>query len=59
MFEWNARKAAANLKKHHVGFEEAAAVFLDPLAMTFPDPDHSLEETREITIGYTIKGAWC
>lgn len=31
-------------------------VFLDPLAMTFPDPDHSSEEIREITIGCTIKG---
>jgi uncharacterized DUF497 family protein len=35
-------------------FEDAATVFLDPLATTFPDPDHSLEENREITIGYTI-----
>ena len=53
--EWDARKAAANLRKHGVSFEEAASVFRDPLAMTFPDPDHSLEESREITIGYTIK----
>lgn len=54
--EWNARKAAANLKKHRLTFEEAATVFLDPLAVTFPDPDHSLEELREITIGCTMKG---
>jgi hypothetical protein len=53
--EWDARKAAANLKKHRVAFEDAATVFLDPLAITFPDPDHSLEECREITIGCTMK----
>ena len=55
-FEWDARKAAANFKKHGVAFEDAATVFLDPLATTFPDPDHSLDEQREITIGYTMKG---
>lgn len=39
--EWDERKAAANLKKHRIAFEDAATVFLDPLAITFPDPDHS------------------
>jgi uncharacterized DUF497 family protein len=29
---------------------------IDSLAITFPDPDHSLEERREITLGYTMKG---
>ena len=55
-FEWDERKAAANLKKHHVAFEDAASVFLNALAITFPDPDHSLEESREITLGYTMEG---
>ncbi|MGO9257083.1 MAG: BrnT family toxin [Bryobacteraceae bacterium] len=55
-FEWDARKAATNLKKHRVSLEDAASVFLDPFAITFPDPDHSLEESREITIGCTMKG---
>jgi uncharacterized DUF497 family protein len=55
-FEWDAPKATANFRKHHVDFEDAASVFLDPLAITFPDPDHSLDENREITIGRTIKG---
>jgi uncharacterized DUF497 family protein len=55
IFEWDARKAAANLKKHRVRFEDAATVFLDPLAITFPDPDHSVDERREITLGFTIK----
>jgi len=55
-FEWDQRKAAANFAKHAIAFEDAATVFLDPLATTFPDPDHSKEERREITIGYTMKG---
>ncbi len=55
-FEWDVRKAAANFTKHAIAFEDAATVFLDPLATTFPDPDHSEEERREITIGFTMKG---
>ena len=58
-FEWDPRKATANLKKHGVAFEDAATVFRDPLAFTFQDPDHSLEERREITIGHTMEGSWC
>jgi len=54
--EWNLRKAAANLRKHRLSFDEAATVFRDPLAITFPDPDHSIEEDREITIVCTMKG---
>jgi hypothetical protein len=45
-FEWDARKAATNLQKHGVAFEDASSVFFDPLAITFPDPDHSLDEHR-------------
>jgi uncharacterized DUF497 family protein len=44
IYEWDPRKAKENLRKHGVSFEEAATVFLDPLAITFPDPDHSHEE---------------
>ena len=51
VYEWDPAKAAANLGKHRVSFEEAASVFLDPEALTFSDPDHSDEEEREITIG--------
>ena len=43
----------ANLQKHGVSFDDAATVFLDPLALTYPDPYHSGEEEREITIGRT------
>lgn len=53
IYEWNAAKAKASFKKHGVSCEEAASVFLDPLALTFPDPDHSTHELREITIGCT------
>jgi uncharacterized protein len=47
-FEWDAHKAILNLKKHNVSFEEAATVFGDPLSITVPDPDHSLQEDRYI-----------
>ena len=55
IYEWDPQKAKANLRKHRVSFEEAATVFLDPLAVTYPDPDHSDEEFREITIGHSAK----
>ena len=55
-YEGNPEKAKANLRKHGVSFEEAATVFLDPLAVTYPDPDHSDEEIREITIGHSARG---
>ena len=51
IYEWDAEKAKLNLQKHGVTFEDAASVFLDPLALTFADPDHSSGEDREITIG--------
>ena len=53
IYEWDPKKAKENLRKHRVSFEEAASVFLDPLAVTYPDPDHSVEEYREITIGHS------
>lgn len=55
-FTWDKRKAASNLKKHSVLFTEAATVFGDPLSMTFPDPDHSADEERFITIGMSEAG---
>ena len=50
-FEWNPEKAAANLQKHGVSFEEATTVFGDPMAMNMPDPDHSLNEERFVLLG--------
>ena len=55
-FEWDPNKAISNLTKHNVSFHEASTVFGDPLAFTFPDPDHSDDETRYITIGESIQG---
>ena len=52
-FEWDREKAKKNLKKHKVSFDEAVTVFYDPLSATFGDPDHSDNEHRLITIGYT------
>ncbi len=43
---WDPRRAAANLKKHKVSFEEASTVRADPLAITGADPDHSFGEVR-------------
>ena len=50
-FEWDPDKAAQNLRKHGIAFEEAATVFRDELSITVPDPNHSTEEERQITIG--------
>ncbi|HEV2206117.1 MAG TPA: BrnT family toxin, partial [Candidatus Acidoferrales bacterium] len=50
-FQWDPSKARRNRHKHRVSFHEAATVFGDPLATTFPDPDHSASEQRFVTIG--------
>ncbi|HLA30219.1 MAG TPA: BrnT family toxin [Pseudomonas sp.] len=50
-FEWDAKKATSNLRKHGVSFEEAAEVFRDPLALTLFDENHGQNEERWITLG--------
>ena len=55
-FEWDAAKAASNIRKHGVSFDEAGSVFLDRLAVSGPDPDHSIEESRYITFGMSRLG---
>jgi len=50
-FEWDPGKDRQNRRKHRVSFQEAATVFGDPLALTYPDPDHSTSEQRFITVG--------
>lgn len=50
-FEWDSRKAASNLLKHGVAFDEAQSCFFDPLQIAFADPDHSLDEDRDILFG--------
>lgn len=54
-FEWDDKKAAANLSKHGVSFDEAMTVFYDPLYVDFYDPDHAYDEHRYIIIG---ESAW-
>jgi len=52
-FEWDRAKAELNLRKHGVDFKEAASVFRDPFGITIFDPDHSEEEDRFITVGFS------
>jgi uncharacterized protein len=55
-FDWDPRKAAANLRKHSVSFEEASTVFADDYSLTGADPDHSVGEERFITFGVSQSG---
>jgi uncharacterized DUF497 family protein len=55
-FTWSAEKAASNLRKHGVSFEEAATAFGDPLSLTVGDPEHSHDETRFVLVGQTFGG---
>lgn len=55
-FLWDAVKAASNLAKHGVAFEEAETVFGDPLATTVLDQNHSLDEERWLTTGLSGRG---
>jgi uncharacterized DUF497 family protein len=53
-FEWDSRKAATNIRKHGVSFDEASTVFDDPLAAIFDDETHSTSEVREVIIGHSV-----
>ena len=55
-FEWDDVKAASNLKKHCVDFEEAKTVFDDVLANIFDDVWNSIGEQRELIIGTSSVG---
>jgi len=50
-FEWDPEKAAENLRKHGVAFDEAVTAFGDPLSVLLPDPDHSVGEERYLVMG--------
>ena len=52
-FEWDENKAASNIQKHGVTFEEAAEVFLDPFYQT-GDASGDDKEERDFIIGYTF-----
>lgn len=55
-FEWDEKKARANMKKHGVSFDEAVTVFRDPLSITVADPEHSETEYRFLDIGMSDQG---
>lgn len=55
-FEWDESKNRANRRKHHVWFEEARAVFDDPFARVFFDPEHSEAEDRFVILGMSSAG---
>ena len=55
-FTWDPLKAAANLRKHGVSFEDASTVFRNPLAQVLPDPTHSEQEQRSLAIGHSAMG---
>jgi hypothetical protein len=55
-YEWDEKKARANLKNHKVSFEEGATIFDDLFHATIPDIEHSIDEDRYISIGMSVKG---
>jgi uncharacterized DUF497 family protein len=54
--EWDPHKAASNLAKHGVSFEEAVTVLSDPLSAILRDPDHSVGEERLLVLGRAATG---
>ncbi len=56
IFEWDTEKDQRNIEKHKVSFEEAKTVFGDPFLLTFPDPEHSIDEQRYFGIGASSRG---
>ena len=54
--EWDPAKAAGNRRKHGVDFGEAVTTLEDFLSTTYPDPDHSIDERRFVTIGVSARG---
>jgi uncharacterized DUF497 family protein len=56
LFEWYPPKAASNLKKHRVSFEEAGTEFGDKKIAEYPDREHSEDELRYLAIGRSELG---
>jgi hypothetical protein len=55
-FEWDIKKAARNLRKHGVSFEEAETIFFDPSVLVQPDEAHSIVEDRANALGVSNRG---
>jgi hypothetical protein len=56
LFEWDEEKARSNLRKHKVSFEEGTTIFHDAFVATIPDPDHSHDEQRFVSMGLSVRG---
>jgi len=56
VFRWDPAKAAGNVKKHGINFNEAASVLNDTFSTTFPDYEHSSSEPRFVTVGASSRG---
>ena len=56
-FEWDARKASVNRRKHGIDFADATAVFEDERGLTVPDEITAVDETRMLTLGARRDGA--
>lgn len=54
-FKWDPWKAAENVKKHGVSFEEAQTVFSDDQALFQEDPEHSVDEDRFLLLGLSSR----
>ena len=54
VFEWDPNKARQNKKQHGISFEQAAAVFKDPNAVSIYDTEHSKGEDRWVTLGLSV-----
>ena len=54
-FEWDTKKAAINLKKHGISFDEAKSIFYDEYAVQFYDEEHSDEEDRFLMLGLSCE----
>ena len=50
-FDWDPVKAASNLAKHGVSFQDAITVFADPLALSRLDENHGATEERWVAMG--------
>ena len=55
VFEWDARKARANLRKHRISFDEAKTIFNDPLLMTYADELQPGPEERFLSLGLSAR----
>jgi uncharacterized DUF497 family protein len=56
-FEWDPIKAKENRRKHRISFDRAAEVFMDPLALSIVDEEHSEHEERWVTLGQDRGGS--